>query len=98
MGRWEVREQLGGVWRGEPDLFEGFGEGAWGDVACCGRVEDLEAGAQGVEERWWEGGVGACAAVGACWTSWPSLLGGFGGVGGRFVAGVGEVWLAEGCD
>lgn len=82
MGWREVREELGGVWRREADLLEGFWEGAWGYVACCGGVEDLEAGAQGVEERWWEGGVGACAAVGPCRAGWASLDGGVRGVGG----------------
>jgi hypothetical protein len=44
--RWgEVREELGGGWCGETDLFEGFREGAGSYVACCGGVEDLEAGA-----------------------------------------------------
>jgi hypothetical protein len=61
-----------------------------------------------VEEGWWEGGVGACAAV----EGWAGccagcgfellvlllLLGRAGGVGGGFGGVVGEVWLAEGCD
>ena len=76
MGRREVREELRGVGRGEADLLEGFREGAWCYVAAGGGVENLEAGAQGVEEGRWEGGVGACAAVGACWAGWTSLLGG----------------------
>ena len=35
-----------------------------------------QAHLQGVEEGRWEGGVGACAAVGACWAGWASLFGG----------------------
>lgn len=45
MRRGKVREELGGGWRGEADLLEGFWEGARGYVACCGGVEDFEAGA-----------------------------------------------------
>ena len=95
---WEVCEELGGVWRRKTDLLEGFGECAWCYVARCGGVEDLEAGAEGVEEWWWKGCVSACAAVRACWAGRPGLLGGLRGVRGRFVAVVGEVRLAEGCD
>lgn len=59
-----------------------------------------------MEEGWWEGGVGACAAVEA-WAGCCAgcgfgllvlLLGRAGGVGGGFGGGVGEVWLAERCD
>ena len=72
--RWrEVREELGGIWRGEADLLEGFWEGAWGDVACCRWVEDLEAGAQSVEESWWERCVGAGAAGWSCGSGWAAL-------------------------
>jgi hypothetical protein len=57
-----------------------------------------------VEERWWEGCVGAGAAVGSCWARGSEcglVLGRAGGVGGGIGVGVvvtTEVWLAEGCD
>ena len=102
-------EELRWVGCGQADLFESFREGARGYAAGGGGVEDLEAGAQGVEEGWWEGGVGACAAVegwaGCCagcgvelLVLFLLLLGRAGGVGGGFGGVVGEVWLAEGCD
>jgi hypothetical protein len=47
-------------------LFERFGEGGGCYATCCGGVEDFEAGAEGVEEGWWERCVGAGAAGWAC--------------------------------
>ena len=43
-----MREKLCWCGRWEANLLESFGEGAWSDAAGSGRVEDLEAGAQGV--------------------------------------------------
>lgn len=80
-------------------MFEGFGEGAGCYAAGCGGVEDFEAGAQGVYEGRWEGGVGACAAGWTCRVLGITCLwlglGYAGSVGGCAIV---EVWLADGCD
>lgn len=62
---WEVGGELAGWGRGEADLFEGGGEGGGRYAACCGGVEDFEAGAQGVQEGWREGRV-ACSCSCSC--------------------------------
>jgi hypothetical protein len=48
-------------------LLESFGKSGGSYAACCVRVEDLEARAEGVEERWRQGCVCAGAAGWTCW-------------------------------
>jgi hypothetical protein len=70
---WEVGGELRWRWRGEADLFESVWEGLRCYASCGGRVEDFEAGAQSVEERGWEGGVGAGATGWGCGSGWAAL-------------------------